>query len=580
MKKSNKMLAFFLATNLFITGSVFASLNANAEDSTPYSTIIPPIPQDELERIFSNTSETSTLSDSQVMDAQSLSEPVDLSASPYFPPIGDQGNMGSCVAWATTYYQFTFAANKLNNITSTESTAYSPSWIYNWLNNGIANESSGVERTDVYKMLSTRGCLTMADCPYNNADGQYNTSIQNDTSKMIDALKTRLSSYESIYIRTSATPITKPTDTDLNAIKTLLKNGYILQGNVRYNFTTKTTTNNEEAVCAYYDTSLGHGLAIVGYNDEIKCDINGDGTISDGEKGAFKIADSRGTDDHNNGFFWLMYDALNKTSDYSNNTNRVAAFSYGVPETGINFFYHIEVENKPINVVALLDINTNCINNFDFTTTKSLSNPYNDASTQQYEAFVGSFPTSNQVIGGLRSFSGTIPLDYGELDEPANVFTDSNICFLGLNISKRRADAYSTPTISRLSLCDNNMNTITSTTSIPAFQDGTWFKSLYAKLIVGDLDYSKVLSSNDADILLNYLVGRTELSNLQFYLADINKDGSVSQVDLVRLNQSLSSNEQAKFLSTMKQTFNEMPIDKQMEYNDVLNELERELALN
>jgi len=49
----------------------------------------------------------------------------------YLPPIGNQGGIGSCVAWATTYYQYSYAANKLNGINSTSSTAYSPSWTYN-----------------------------------------------------------------------------------------------------------------------------------------------------------------------------------------------------------------------------------------------------------------------------------------------------------------------------------------------------------------------------------------------------------------------------------------------------------------
>ncbi len=574
MKKSKKLLACMLAAvNICAVGSNFTALSVSAE-SEKCCCELPPIPQEELEKIEAHSQEKVMPANIQIKSAQALPSSVDLSTSPYFPPIGDQGEMGSCVAWATTYYQFTFAANKLNNITSTKSTAYSPSWIYNWLNNGIANSYSGVERYSVYNMLSTRGCLTMADCPYYKADGTYNTSIKNDTKKMIDALETKLSSYETICIRTSETPITSPKDSDLNQLKTLLNNGYILQVNMRYNFTTKRTTNNEEAVCACYKTTLGHGLTIVGYNDNIQCDINGDGKISEGEKGAFKIADSHGTSEHNNGFFWLMYDALNNTSNYSNNTDRVAAFSFGVPQTNVNFFCYIEVKKSPVNVVALLDINTNCINNFDFSTTKSYVNPYNDNNTESYLAHKGSMPPSEDIMAGILTFNGTIPLDYGNLDNPVSVFTDNNTCFLGVYMKKRRDDAYTAPTISKIKLCDNNMNTITSTTSIPNVENGSWFKSLSAHLIVGDLNYNKIIDSGDADILLNFIAKRTSLSNLQRHLADINKDGIISLTDLTALNKKLPTNEKLTFLRSAQEIYNNMSLEEQAEYSTMFRELE------
>ena len=36
----------------------------------------------------------------------------DNSTSEYFPPIGDQGELGSCNSWAAVYYQMTFSVNK------------------------------------------------------------------------------------------------------------------------------------------------------------------------------------------------------------------------------------------------------------------------------------------------------------------------------------------------------------------------------------------------------------------------------------------------------------------------------------
>lgn len=577
MKKSTRAISGLLvAINLFSSTCIYTGLNAHALDKEVYSTIIPPIPQSELERMLNQSPEEAMPSNLQVQDSQSLPASVDLSTSPYFPPIGSQGGVGSCVAWSTTYYQFTFAANKLNNIVSTESTAYSPSWVYNWLINAAPSATTGVERTMVYDMISKRGCLTMADCPYYNANGTYNSSITNDTQKMIDALKTRISSYNGYNIRTSDESITSPNDSKLNEIKTLLNNGYLLQVNIRYNFTTKQTTNNEEAVCAYYNTNEGHGLTVVGYNDNIKCDINNDGVISTGEMGALKIADSHGTDEHDNGFFWVMYDALNYRSDYSDNNNRVSAFSYGGIYKAVNTFYYIEVENQPVNVVALLDINTNCINDLNFTTTISLTNPYYDSNTQDYISFRGSLPDNDdddESTGALRSYNGKLPLDYGTLDEPASVLTNSSTCFLGVYMSKRRSDSYTDPTISCLTLCDDKMNTLNSTTSIPAIDNGTWFKSIYPRLKIGDLNYNYIIDSSDADILLRYLVKKQELSTLQLHIADVNKDGAISLVDLNTLNKMLPTKEKSAFISSSQEIYNSMSSKEKIQYNNLFSEI-------
>ncbi|MGN0584382.1 MAG: dockerin type I repeat-containing protein, partial [Ruminococcus sp.] len=273
------------------------------------------------------------------------------------------------------------------------------------------------------------------------------------------------------------------------------------------------------------------------------------------------------------GFFWVMYDALNYKSDYSDNTNRVAAFSYGGLYDSVNSLYYIEVENQPVNVVALLDINTNCINNLDFNTTLSLTNPYYDNNIQEYHSYIGSFPKSDQVIGGLRSYNGKLPLDYGTLDEPASVLTNSSTLFLGVYMSKRRSDVYTDPTISRLTLCDDKMNTLNSTTSIPAIDNGTWFKSMYPRLKIGDLNYNYILDSNDADILLRYLVKKQELSTLQLHIADLNKDGVISVIDLNKLNQMLPANEKSAFISSSQEIYNKMSSNEKVRYNNLFNEI-------
>ena len=55
-------------------------------------------------------------------------------------------------------------------------------------------------------------------------------------------------------------------------------------------------------------------MTLVGYNDNIWIDINKNYKVDDGEMGAFKIANSWGTEYGNDGFAWVAYDALNYIS--------------------------------------------------------------------------------------------------------------------------------------------------------------------------------------------------------------------------------------------------------------------------
>jgi hypothetical protein len=69
-------------------------------------------------------------------------------------------------------------------------------------------------------------------------------------------------------------------------------------------------------------------MTIVGYNDAIWTDVNSNGLIDTGEKGAFRIANSWGTGWYEGGFTWLAYDALRSPSAVPDgpSTGRIGAF--------------------------------------------------------------------------------------------------------------------------------------------------------------------------------------------------------------------------------------------------------------
>lgn len=574
MKNSKKLLAYLIAAaTIGATVNVSPSLYASA-DENECCCELPHVSQEEIDAYKEHFADKDQNSSSKIQQYsnQTLPSSVDLSTSPYFPPIGNQGGVGSCTAWATTYYQFTFAANKLNNITSTESTAYSPRWVYNWLNDG--DISTGISFIDAYYLLEHQGGLTMADCPY-MAGTQYDTSIPNNTEAMIRALKTKITNYDSIILNTEFCPITSPTDSDLNQIKGLLNSGHILQVNTHWNYNYKTTTGttfpNEIAIYEFYHEN-GHAVSIVGYNDNIECDINGNGIIEEGERGAFKVANSHGKYSNNNGFVWVMYDALNTTSRYASNTNRTPAFYYYC-ELNENQFNYIEVENQPVNAVALLDINTSNIFNYIFETTKSYYTSY--PSAEKYNIYDGAVAEYSIA----KPFHGTLVFDYGEFDEPVSNFTSVLSNILGLHITKRSVTA-STETLSKLTICDNNMNTIFASQNLPTIQNNNWFKCAQINLSKGDLNYDKSITNDDLNLLSEFLVDKITFSDLQFHLADMNGDSKVSIQDLIILNRQLPKEQQAAVIKNIKSMYNNMSIEEKTEYYDMFKEFENSMILD
>src|SRR4029079_6118567 len=112
------------------------------------------------------------------------------------------------------------------------------------------------------------------------------------------------------------------TDAGLGQVKQLLVNGYVLNfATYVYSWNWKAIGNDPSTTaddafvgkqCAYSvnGASGGHSMTIVGFNDDIWVDINGDGLITPNEKGALRIANSWGTGWGESGFCWLAYDAI------------------------------------------------------------------------------------------------------------------------------------------------------------------------------------------------------------------------------------------------------------------------------
>jgi len=454
---------------------------------------------------------------------------VDLSETNYFPPIGNQGSLGSCASWATTYYQFTYEANKLKNITTNASNAYSPSYTFNLLNGGV---NAGVSAVYAYDVLKNQGAMKMNVCPYDASNFNYNWdyTVQNQ----INALKTRLTGHGELVVTTSSTSkITSCTDTDLDEVKKALCYGKVLMirvqaGSGMSNWSFK-STNSGDGVAAYRASSAGggHAMVVVGYDDTVTCDINGNGTIEASERGAFKIANSWGTGWKNDGFVWLMYDALNVVSANTTNSwedsesgTRIPAFQR-TSGSG-NKFHYIDVDNKIINLVGALNVDIPRRYGLKISTGKTA------ASDVMFYLAQGNL--SNKIA----SHSGSIVVDYADCDTDILSSLTSNWYVKIQNLSSVKQSCSYT-----YSILDDRANVVKNFGQISTgiVSGGTAQANRQITLREGDVNYDGIIDSNDYDMVSGSLTYLTTLSTLQKNLGDVNHDGQIMINDAIAIMQ-------------------------------------------
>jgi hypothetical protein len=283
--------------------------------------------------------------------SSTLPDFVDNSLADCFPPIGDQGGIAACAGFATTYYANTYMTGLLRGWNVKNSTRnqriMSPKFTFNLGNKG---QNIGMTLQEAYQILIKHGAPSLYDFPFSsNASVVENYTAWPTTANVWrNALNNEIKESGTVSIGTGNTPITDYNSTNLKDIKTILVNEYVLNFGTYMAFPTYDTVSSDtsttlddsfvgqEIITAIsYDTTgnradnNAHFMTIVGYNDNIWVDINGNGIVNTGEKGAFKVANSWGTAYHNSGFIWIAYDALNKVSAVSSApaiTHRVNAF--------------------------------------------------------------------------------------------------------------------------------------------------------------------------------------------------------------------------------------------------------------
>ena len=461
-----------------------------------------------------------------------LPSSVDLSLSESFPSVGNQCSVGSCTAWASTYYQFGYQVASMNSwdAKNDPTKQFSPKWTYNLCNNGI---NKGSLYATIYSVLANQGAVRYSEfAPSGVATrAEYGTWYL-DTEGMKRALQYRISDYEHLCFADveASTPITNSKSACLNVMKSLLNSGNVLTFQtdfgewdyMKLSSQYNSALNGQYVCIKHYDPDVkwsGHAMAIVGYDDNISYDLNEDGIIQNYEKGAFKIVNSWGERYGNDGYMWVMYDALNRVSNATNQNvpNREPIFD--------DYAYNIiTVEEYPLDLVAEVTISQSCRNQIKL----KLGQSETDITTPQY--------TQNTLFnysGGAYNYSGlsttpieaTFAFDYGKL-------CNSEITRKNYYISINDLYSGNSTHIKNIKLIDSTGKTVTNDNVNDIFDRGTKLYS-YRIGMVGDVNNDGYIDSRDITDLQSYLSGNIDFTSDDMLVADVNGDGEISVNDVL-----------------------------------------------
>ncbi|MBK8522507.1 MAG: C1 family peptidase [Ferruginibacter sp.] len=221
--------------------------------------------------------------------------PSAASVEKFCPVPGDQGQYGTCVAFATAYHLRTILYVKLQSeiagaggsAVNPNANIFSPSFIYEQIkNNNDRKCQDGTNPVDAFELMKTTGVAKLITQPYN-----CGIAIKNEAKK--EGINFRISDYQILYT-------TSETDDKLkiNATKKALSEGYpcMLGFIVAESFYTVKTDIWRELKTDDGPTGKHgrHAMCVVGYDDKKY-------------GGAFRIMNSWGTSWADKGFVWIPY---------------------------------------------------------------------------------------------------------------------------------------------------------------------------------------------------------------------------------------------------------------------------------
>jgi hypothetical protein len=128
-----------------------------------------------------------------VQNATLLSSPASVDLSQWDPPVGDQGQVGSCTSWATGYY----ARYWLRNHALGDTTRYAPMYLYAQISHGV---DAGSSFPSNFNIMDSQGIAPMSTYTW----GNYDYTDQPTSSDTASATPYHTTSYTMLFSGSSS----------------------------------------------------------------------------------------------------------------------------------------------------------------------------------------------------------------------------------------------------------------------------------------------------------------------------------------------------------------------------------------
>ncbi|SFG09714.1 Cysteine protease, C1A family [Salegentibacter agarivorans] len=292
-----KIQILLLALSLSLAGCYTDRDDLDTDGSNPE---VPEIPQEtenqfvsEDGEIYSTGLECTGNGDYNI-DTENLLEglvvpdtlPAAFDLSENLPPVGDQGELGACVSWATNYYMKSFQEKIESGLPYSEATIFSPSYTYNQL---TTDECGGTSIPETLALIEEQGAATLELFPYTGNECE----TQPDEAVIEAAEEARIAYYKGLS-----------GENMLAEMKALIIQqqpiviGAVLSPEFGKTDSFGLSAYREHAV--NYDDVTCHAMLVVGFDDEVN---------------AFKVVNSWGESWGDNGFVWIDYQAFENVSE-------------------------------------------------------------------------------------------------------------------------------------------------------------------------------------------------------------------------------------------------------------------------
>jgi hypothetical protein len=258
---------------------------------------------------------------------------IDLSKSKYFPPLINQYGW-SCNQASSIGYLLTYELNRLRDTdASYPQNQYPPLYAWNFLNRSTAN--TGVSYFESWEIIKVNGCPNKVDYPVDTDMAYWMSGYD----KYYRAMQNRVVRNYSLSV---ATP------DELLLLKRFLydhftgakfgglANFQIASGGMNLMDLPENSADPRAPYITAFGNVVGHAMTIVGYNDAIRLDRNGDNRytnnedingddvvdLNDFEVGAFIVYNTWGTSWGRNGMAYLPYHLFAQFGDEGGIWNR------------------------------------------------------------------------------------------------------------------------------------------------------------------------------------------------------------------------------------------------------------------